>query len=176
MSRTDPDAGMLTRPGKPRGMHYLVDTDHGIILDVAVTSGDTGDTVTYLEQIERIHRSLVPIKTATADSIYDFPLAHQVLSEHGISFFVRPKAEQARTTDKYTRELFAYDAQQNSYLCPAGKVLALRTVTRSASGVSWLYKAEKRDCQSCPQRERCLSKSRSGSRPAVCSSRRCSAA
>lgn len=167
VSRTDPDAGMLTRPGKPRGMHYLshesVDTDHGIILDVAVTSGDTGDTVPYLQQIERIHRNLVPIKTSTADSIYDFPLAHQVLGEHGISFFVRPKAEQARTTDKYTREMFAYDEEQNSYLCPAGKVLALRTVTRSASGVSWLYKAEKRDCQSCPQRAYCLSKSRSGS-------------
>ncbi len=80
------------------------------------------------------------IQTAAADSICDFPLAHQVLGEHGISFFVRPKAEQARATDKYTRELSSYDEGQNVYLCPAGKVLALCTVTRSASGVSWLYK------------------------------------
>ena len=38
VSRTDPEAGYMDRPGKPKGMHYLVheavDTDHGIILDV----------------------------------------------------------------------------------------------------------------------------------------------
>lgn len=164
VSRTDPDAGMLTRPGKPRGMHYLshqsVDTDHGIILDVAVTSGETGDTVPYLAQIERIHREIVPIQMATADSIYDFALAHQVLGEHGISFFVRPKTEQAQATEKYTRNLFAYDQVQDRYVCPAGKALTLRNVTRSAHGVGWLYRAEKKDCQSCPYRGDCLSKSR----------------
>lgn len=98
VSRTDPESGMLTRTGKPRGMHDLshqsVDTDHGIILDVVVTAGNTGDTVPYLEQVECIHSEIIPIEVATADSIYDFPLAHQVLEEHGISFFVRPKTKQ----------------------------------------------------------------------------------
>ena len=41
VSTTDPDAGMMRRPGKPEEMHYLshqsVDAAHGIVVDVAVT-------------------------------------------------------------------------------------------------------------------------------------------
>lgn len=92
-SRTDPDACWLNRANKPHGMHYLshqtLDTDHGIVLDVAVTAGDASGKTPYLEQMERVI-SLLPVQKATADSAYDFGLAHQVLEEHGGSFFVRP--------------------------------------------------------------------------------------
>lgn len=57
-SRTDPESGHLNRPGKPKGPHYLshqtVDCDHGIILDVTVTSGEVNDAVPYLRQIEHV--------------------------------------------------------------------------------------------------------------------------
>ena len=62
VSRTDPEAGHMKRPGKPRGQHYLshqtVDTDCGVILDVTVTPGDVYDSVPYLDQIERVHRNI----------------------------------------------------------------------------------------------------------------------
>src|SRR5699024_4441069 len=96
VSRTDPEAGHMKRPGKPRGQHYLshqtVDTDCGVILDVTVTPGDVYDSVPYLDQIERVHRNILPIQAATADAAYDFPLAHQALKELEIQFFVRPQA------------------------------------------------------------------------------------
>lgn len=42
ISRTYPESGHLTRPGKPQGPHYLarqtVDCDHGIILDTVAIS------------------------------------------------------------------------------------------------------------------------------------------
>lgn len=44
----------------------------------------------YLEQMEQIHRNVIPVQAAAADSAYDFPLAHRVLEEQGITFFVRP--------------------------------------------------------------------------------------
>ena len=44
VSRTDPEAGHMKRPGKPEGPYYLVhetlDTDHGIILAVTTTAGN----------------------------------------------------------------------------------------------------------------------------------------
>lgn len=93
VSRTDPDAGWLNRANKPQGMHCLshqtLDTDHGIALDVAATAGDASDKTPYLAQMERV-MGLLPVQKATADSAYDFGLAHQVLAEHGVSFFVRP--------------------------------------------------------------------------------------
>jgi len=57
-STTDPDAGLLNRPGKPGGMHYLdhqsIDARHGIIVDVAVTPGNVSDCIPYIERIDYI--------------------------------------------------------------------------------------------------------------------------
>jgi transposase len=169
MSRTDPEAGYLNRPGKPKGMHYLshqtVDTDHGVILDVAVTSGDVSDAAPYLNQLERVHREIIPIQTATADAIYDFPLAHHVLGEHGINFFVRPIMHHEPTTVDIRRDDFTYDEEKDCYLCPSEKQLHLNTLQRSSSGLHWVYSADKKDCQACPLRENCLSECRkNGSR------------
>lgn len=66
-----------------------MDTDHGVILGVTVTPGDVHDSVPYLDHLEQIHRNVFPIQAATADAAYDFPLAHRVLEEQGISFYVR---------------------------------------------------------------------------------------
>jgi transposase len=163
-SRTDPESGYLNRPGKPKGMYYLshqtVDTDHGVILDVVVTSGDVSDTAPYLDQIERVHQEVVPIQTATADAIYDFPLAHQVLGEHGINFFVRPITHYEPTTMDIRRGDFTYDEENDCYVCPNEKRLNLNTLRRSSSGLHWVYSADKKDCQSCPMKGKCLSECR----------------
>ena len=94
VSHTDLEAGHMNRPGKPRGQYYLshqtIDTDHGIITGVTVTPGDVYDSVPYLEQLEHIQRNVIPAQAAAADSAYDFPLAHRVLEDQGITFFVGP--------------------------------------------------------------------------------------
>ena len=55
---TDPGAGWLTRANQPHRMHCLshqtLDSDHGMILDVAVTAGDASSKTPYLEQMERV--------------------------------------------------------------------------------------------------------------------------
>ena len=47
---------MLHKPGKPGGIHYLshqsVDSEHGIVVDLAVTVGNANDSEPYLERIE----------------------------------------------------------------------------------------------------------------------------
>ena len=79
VSRTDPEAGYMKRLGKPNGFYYLspqtTDSDHGIITAVTVTPGDVHDSRPYLEQLEYIHKNVVPLKAAAAYSAYDFPLA-----------------------------------------------------------------------------------------------------
>lgn len=161
VSRTDPGAGHMKRPGKPRGQYYLshqtVDTDHGVILDVKVTSGDVNDSVPYLDQLEHVHRHILPIRAAAADAAYDFPLAHRVLGDLGISFFVRPQTAHDRTRVEWKRDAFTYESEDDVFRCPGGKELRLNTLHRSASGLYWVYQADKRDCQSCPLREKCLS-------------------
>ena len=161
VSRTDPEAGYMNRPGKPKGQHYLahqaVDTDCGVIVDVTVTPGDVNDSVPYLEQIERINEKILPIQTAAADAAYDFPLAHRVLHDLGIRFAVRPQTFHDRANAELKRESFSYDDQMDVYICPQGKLLRRNTLHRSASGLYWLYLADKADCRQCPLREKCLS-------------------
>ena len=163
VSRTDPDAGWLNRANKPHGMYYLshqtLDTDHGIVLDVAVTAGDASDKTPYLEQMERV-MELLPVKKATADSAYDFGLAHQVLGEHGVSFFVRPMENDPHPSVEFRREHFQYDQGNDCFRCPNGKELTLTRVSRNAgSSLHWVYSARQADCQGCPMKERCLNKS-----------------
>ena len=160
VSRTDPEAGHMKRPGKPEGPHYLshqaVDSDYGIIVGQTVTPGDVNDSVPYLELMEYVHKNVVPIQTATADAAYDFPLAHRVLGDLGIDFFVRPQKTAARTATQFTRDDFCYDEGRDVFLCPGEKELRLRRLARSASGLFWEYQADRKDCADCPLRRKCL--------------------
>lgn len=162
VSRTDPEAGYMNRPGKPKGQHYLshqaVDTDHGIIVGVTATSGDVHDSAPFLDLVETVRKEF-PIQAVTADAAYDFPLAHRVLHDRNIRFFVRPQKKFDCSTVEFTRERFTFDETKNAYICPRGKLLSLTTLTRTASGLSWQYAADKRDCAVCPVREKCLSRS-----------------
>lgn len=104
-----------------------------------------------------VEKGLVSGKLLATDSAYDFPLAYRVLEEQGITFFVRLQPAHDRTNVELKRDAFSYVAEQDAYICPTGKQLRLNTLHRSASGLYWLYQADKRDCQSCPLREKCLS-------------------
>ena len=100
---------------------------------------------------------VVPIQIATADAAYDFPLAHRVLGDLGIDFFVRPQKTAVRANTQFTRDAFHYDEGRNIYRCPGEKKLRLRRLARSASGLFWEYQADKRDCAACPLHDKCLS-------------------
>ncbi len=143
-------------------MHYLshqtLDTDHGIILDVAVTPGDASDQEPYLAQMERV-MEIVPVQAATADSIYDYGLFHKVLGDMGVDFFVRPMKQEIHRQTEFGREDFEYSKEQDIFLCPSGKHLSLSAVSRGSGTLQWVYSARRSDCQSCPMRERCLSQS-----------------
>ena len=163
-SCTDPESGHLNRPGKPKGPHYLshqtVDCDHGIILDVTVTSGEVNDAVPYLRQIEHIHQEIIPIRAAVADAAYDLPLFHRVLRDHGIRFYVRPMPRSAAALGGVPGSPFLYDEENDLYTCPGGKTLRLRNLNRSVGGLHWVYFADRSDCAACPLRGQCVGKGR----------------
>ena len=75
-----------------------------------------------------------------------------------IDFFVRPQPVHDRTNAELKRDAFCQDGQRDAYVCPQGKFMRRNTLHRSASGLYWLYLADKQDCQSCPLREKCLNK------------------
>lgn len=163
VSHTDPEAGYLNRVGKPKGMHYLshqtLDTDHGIILDVSVTPGDSSDIAQFLPQMERV-KELLPVQAAAADSAYNSNLVQHELRRHGITFFAPPQKAAPISKTLISADAFDYDALSDSFTCPTGNILPLRTLERNHHGLYWVYRAEAAACRRCSHQEQCIPASR----------------
>jgi len=161
VSRIDLEAGYMMRPSKPNGFYYLshqtTDPDCGIITAVTVTSGDVHDSRPYLEQLEYVHKNVVPLQAAAADSAYDLPLAHRVMEELGIDFFVVHQPAHDHAKAELKRDAFRYDKQKDVYICPSEKELHPKRLYRNGSGLFWEYWANRTDCACCPLRDKCLS-------------------
>lgn len=158
---TDPDAGMLSRPGKPSGPHYLshqsIDPSHGIIVDTAVTSGSANDSTPYLERIEYMRSHLrLPIQTTGADSAYGTTLIFKTLDDMGIQMYTPGTPGGTTYQVELKREAFLYDEESDQFVCPQGKRLPLRSLERAEYNICRLYRAERTDCQSCPLHDRCV--------------------
>jgi transposase len=169
VSATDPEAGFLKRPGKPEGMHYLdhqsIDAAHGIIVDVAVTPGNTTDATPYLDRIGYLQEHLnLPIEAVGADSAYDVSLVHQELADKGIHMFTPINEETPTYKVEFTKADFAYDTENDVFVCPMGVQLPLRNLQRLENNVCREYAAKPKVCRRRPNRERCLSPSQKSRR------------
>lgn len=164
VSPADPEAGIFKRPGKPTGPYYLshqsIDPAHGIIVDVAVTPGNTNDSSPYLERIEYMRgRMGFNIKAAGADSAYGTSLICRSLEDMGICLYTPGATGGVNYKTEFTREEFSYQKETDCFLCPAGKRLALRSLEREEFNICRVYRADRRDCTACPMASRCVSPS-----------------
>lgn len=164
VSATDPDAGMLRRSGKPEGMHYLshqsVDAAHGIVVDVAVTPGNTNDSEPYLKRIEYMRKHLgLDIREAGADSAYDTSLIYRAMEDMGIRLHTPGATGGATYKVEFKREDFRYQQEKDCFICPDTKELTLRSLERENYNISRIYRADRKDCRSCPMLGRCVSDS-----------------
>ena len=163
VSTTDPEAGFLSRPSKPHGMHYLnhqsVDAKNGIIVDVAVTPGNVTDATPYLNRIRYMQEFGLPIEAVGVDSAYDISLVHHELLKNNIEIYTPKNDEMPVYKTEFKREDFQYDEEKEVFICPAGNKLALKRLNRNDCTISHEYKAKINDCRSCLLREKCLAPS-----------------
>ena len=159
----DPDAGYMNRTGKPKGFHYLdhqcSDADTGIILDVSVTGGDVQDCECCVERYKYLKEDKhYPIQSAGLDSGYDTIRIHYGLARLGITAYIRPCRRGNRKECKwFTQDDFIWVREENKFICPAGKDLLFRGVSRQRSGPPLLtYATKNRDCNGCTFRGKCF--------------------
>ena len=167
VSVTDPESGWLSRPNKPEGFHYLahqtLDAQNGIIIDVAVTAGNTSDNVPYLDQLDRCGEMLnmmnIEVKAACADSAYDTALIHKEMETRAITIYAPWKKIADNTKVDFKREDFHYNQKTDEFTCPNGEALKLRCLQRSGSGVFREYRSDPKVCKCCPECKKCLAPS-----------------
>jgi transposase len=159
-SITDPDSGILKRPGKPGGFHYLshntIDGNNGIITDVHVTAGNEKDSTPHSERIQyQIEKFGFNTKEVGGDTGYDCGEIHSDMLEMGIKTYI-PKCEHANkyTNLTFNAEDFKFDIENDCYICPNGCVLKYSGYVKGEGQKR--YAAHTKDCSNCPLKSRCI--------------------
>lgn len=158
-SVTDSDAGLLGRPSKPKGFHYLahttVDTAYGIITDIHVTQGNLNDHEPYVKRLAMQQEKFgIQIQQAGADRGYDVCYVHKQLEDLGITGYISSKKQEKEPNE------FIYQAETDTFLCPFQKSLQLTHLNWRKDRQQYfkVYAAKTEDCRECPFRADCLSK------------------
>lgn len=123
ISTADPEAGLLNRPGKPGGIHYLdhqsIDAKLGIIVDVLVTPGNVSDCNPYLDRIEYMKNAMgIDIEAVAVDSGYDISLIHKELKERGITIYTPEKDTSDTSKTEFSHANFSHHEPDDVFICP----------------------------------------------------------
>jgi transposase len=157
---TDPDATMATNARNRRlepsyKQHTAVDDKVGVILDVAVTTGQTNEGEMIEPQVDEVQAITgIDIKTVTADAGYAYAKVYGALERRGIDALIPAKAEPIKSRVPLRR--FRYDAKHDILKCPRGRIL--RPARPIKHGRFFYSKAK--DCARCPLKRDCLSTGR----------------
>jgi transposase len=163
ISPSDPAAAWTAKANKRvqfgYGLNYLIDTGHAIIVDVEATPARTFDEVAASRtMIERTGKrlGLKPARLA-ADTAYGTGRFLGWLVAQGIAPHIPVWDKSRRRDGSFARDDFTFDAEKDLYICPGGKTLKT-TGWRYDRGRTLLYRARKRDCESCALKARCCPK------------------
>jgi transposase len=158
-STTDPDATMTTSSHSFHmepffKQHGAVDDQCGIIVDIDVTTGQVNEGKQLADQLERIEANTgQKLLTATADKGYAHGVNYEHLEQQQIEAVIPPQTSPSKSSCVPSSR-FKYDAKHRVVICPAKRKLTYRGTSEKGD----TYRAETKDCQQCPLRQRCFSK------------------
>lgn len=148
--------------------NYMIDTDHAVILDVEATrsvrQAELGAMQTMLDRTKDtfdIHPERMIADTAYGTG----PLLEWLVQERGIAPHIPVVDKSGRTDGTFERADFAYDDENDLYVCPGGKELKqsrrIFTTPRTPKADKYgilRYRARKTDCDGCQLKSRCCPK------------------
>jgi transposase len=161
VSTTDPDAALVRRSGdsRPRYKHHrVVDDAKGVITAVETTPGsvkENGPLMRLVEQHEE--NTQAAVQTVVADRQYGTVENFRACHERGIRShmgdFLEPQKEKGRREGIFPQEAFRYEAETDTYRCPAGEVLSRRK--HKTTRRCFEYAALRSVCSACRLRPQC---------------------
>lgn len=162
LSPSDPASAWTTK-GRLRvqfayGLNYLIDDKHAVIVDVEATpariSKEVASTKLMLTRTEE-RLGLKP-KHLAADSAYGTGGLLGWLVDQGIDPHIPVWDRSERADGTLSRADFTYDAEEDLYVCPQGKILT--STGRVHDGRTLYYRSSKFDCDPCALKQRCCPK------------------
>jgi transposase len=168
ISLTDPQSRWTAAPGGPAffaySTNYLIDTEHGVILDVEATpahrTAEVDSTKTMVDRVEE--RFDITPERLVGDTAYGTaPRLAWMVQDKGIEPHVPVWDKTQRKDDSLSSSDFQWDGEAKEYRCPEGHALRSerrvfkieRTHITKAGTV--IYRASKKDCGTCTMKPRC---------------------
>jgi transposase len=164
LSRTDPDARLLSKNGQSvagYNVQIAVDAQHKLI--VACEAVNDGNDTGQLHAMAQAACVAVGADTlqAVADTGYFNGETLKACEDSGIEAFVpeQRRGKRLEEAGRFGIDAFVYDAEADAYRCPAGKLLlAMGGGKLDQSGKLRIRYASRRSvCSGCPKRQKCLS-------------------
>jgi transposase len=135
----------------------LIDVQAGIIVDVEATpalrTAEINSTRTMIERVER--RFDLKPERLIGDMAYGAaPMLGWLVEEKQIAPHI-PVWDKSEPNDgTFGRSAFTFDAENNRYICPAGKLLKPAWRSRVKKN-PFRYRASQYDCEVCPLKPKC---------------------
>lgn len=160
VSVTDPEApvqkiGRDKRPGY--NAQFAVDRESGVVVAQDVTDAQQ-DNEQFGPMVERVMENTgFKPQASVADTGYES--ADNLRSAEELEVEAYLAQQQRPPSDRIEQDDFAYDAECDEFLCPAGKRLTYRGEHHRRGQRQRVYATRRADCRGCELRERCLSPS-----------------
>ena len=159
MSKTDPDAKIAKKSGKPRMLCYssalAVDTHQNVITHISAESAAKKDSRLLLDVTEstmdRLAQNNLKVKSILADTGFSSGENYYILKQWGLKAFIP-----IHGTYKEERPGFVYDEIRNRYICRNKKYLKFIGTTDAGGYLKNRYLSRKKDCDQCPFRKDCV--------------------
>ena len=166
-STVDPESGNFHKGEHEKQFAYLAQTtcdQNGFVLGVKVNPGNLHDSRTFTPAFDEVHQVFGKlIRSVGVDAGYKVPHVARELIERKITPlmpYTRPKGKKNNEDElKVVKKEFVYDVSADVYVCPNGKILTPRSISKETGYIT--YRSATKDCKHCPLRDHCLSKSES---------------
>jgi transposase len=165
-SRSDPDARLTTKPGKPMRLYYraqmAVDTASHYITFIQAFKGNEADNTSLPLMLPQIVSNMavhdIQVEEILADTAYSSGKAIRALTANGMRGYIPTPA-----TCKLSREDegFTYDDRYDHYTCVMGIHLPFKrieTAYQEPTVLKRIYESSISDCKNCPFKEICANK------------------
>lgn len=164
-STTDPDAAIVrhkTGPAKPSyKVHRVVDGQTEVITATQVTPGDVNEGHKLPGLIDEHERNTQKqAEIVVADSQYGTANNYLECLDRGIEAHIPSLNTAYNKKDIFSDELFSYNPQDDTYLCPAGNRLSCRKYSKK--NVAFEYRCSTRLCKACSLHNQCTTSAKNG--------------
>lgn len=136
----------------------VVDDKHGLIVSTDVVS-QNNDNNQLMNQVAHAEEILGKgSEVICADAGYSDIDEIKVAREKRKRIIIPSKWQANQNADRYSKDKFSYDEENDEYICPAGKILR-RQKDRGGQRTGYVIE-DARDCERCGERDRCTSNKR----------------